>query len=250
MDTSIPCYTLSTCSRNFIDLYTNLSFAVNESHITIRHLAFHPHAGSIQTLVKSMESYAQSFSQVLGDCYTQSQRGPHIDPTTEVIMQDTMSRIYEQLEGLYLLHALALEIFKNLQPTNISDQYHQGPPPHLAQGFANRSQHHYSQMIQKLTLRCQHHLIKIVQKFPIKCQHQIQIRNHQVREGTKWTQEPDGPIQEVSWHDIHCVPPKPDQNRKSENEVPIQEVSWYASPGVPENEIPPNYSDQIIAKST
>ena len=55
--------------------------------------------------------------------------------------------------------------------------------------------------------------------------------------------DPDGPIQEVSWHDIHCVPPKPDQNRKSETEVPIQEVSWYASPGVPENEIPPNYSD-------
>ena len=124
MDTSIPCYTLSTNSRNLIDLYTNLSCAVNESHVTIRHLASHPHAASTQTLVKSMESYAQSFSQVSDDCCTQTQRGPLIDPTTEVIIQDTMSRIYEQLEGLCLPHALALEMFKNLQPTNDSDPDH------------------------------------------------------------------------------------------------------------------------------
>ena len=52
--------------------------------------------------------------------------------------------------------------------------------------------------------------------------------------------EPDEPIQEVSWHDIPCVPQEPDQNGKTETEVPIQEVSWYAIPGVPENEIPPN----------
>ena len=185
MDTSVLCYTLSTCSRNFIYHYTNLSCAVNEYHVAIKQVASHPHAGPIQTLVKSMESYAQSFSQVVNDCCPQSQRGPHIDPTTEVIIDDTMSRIYEQLEGLCILHALALEMFKNLQPINNSDPDHQGPPPHLdssgistqchhyltqvLQGFANRSQHHYSQMLQKLTLRCQHHLPKIVQKFPMKC---------------------------------------------------------------------------------
>ena len=52
--------------------------------------------------------------------------------------------------------------------------------------------------------------------------------------------KPDEPIQEVSWHDIPCVPQEPDQNRKTETEVPIQEVSWYAIPGVPDNEIPPS----------
>ena len=149
-------------------------------------------------------------------------KGTPIDPTTEVIMQDTMSRIYEQLEGLYLLHALALEMFKNLQPTNISDQYHQGPPPHLAQGFANRSQHHYSQMIQKLTLRCQHHLIKIVQKFPIKCQHQIQIRNHQVREGTKWTQRAwwTHPGSILAWYS--CVPPNQTKTENQKMKFPFK----------------------------
>ena len=109
---------------------------------------------------------------------------PPTDPT-KVIIQDTMSRIYEQLEGLCILHALALEMFKNLQPTNNFDTDYQGPPPYLdslgvptrchhhqtqvVQGFPNMSQHHYSQMLQKHTLRCQHHLTKIAQKFPIKC---------------------------------------------------------------------------------
>ena len=131
MGTSTPCYTLSTCSRNLFDLYTNLSWAVNEFHVTIRHLASLPNAGSIQTLDKSMESYAQNFSQVFDNCCIQSQREALIDPTTDVIIQDTMSRIYEQLKRLCLLHAIALEMFKNLQPTNNSDPDHQGPPPHL-----------------------------------------------------------------------------------------------------------------------
>ena len=131
MGTSPPCYTQSTCSGNFIDLYTNLSRAVNEFHVTIRHLASHPHVGSIQTLVKSMESYAQNFTEIFDNCCTQSQRGPLIDPTTSVIIQDTMSRIYGQLKGLCLLHAIALEMFMNLQPTKNSDPDHQGPPPHL-----------------------------------------------------------------------------------------------------------------------
>ena len=52
--------------------------------------------------------------------------------------------------------------------------------------------------------------------------------------------EPDEPIQEVSWYDIPGVPQEPEQNGKAETEVPIQEVSWYALPGVPENEICPN----------
>ena len=34
--------------------------------------------------------------------------------------------------------------------------------------------------------------------------------------------EPDEPIQEVSWHDIPCVPQEPDQNGKTETEVTIQ----------------------------
>ena len=103
----------------------------NEFHVTIRNLAFHPHAGSIQTLVKSMEWYAQNFTQIFNNCCTQSQRGPLFDPTTAVIIQDTMSRIYGQLKGLCLLHAIALERFKNLQPPNNSDLGHQGPPSHL-----------------------------------------------------------------------------------------------------------------------
>ena len=131
MGTSTPCYTLSTCSRNFIDLYTNLSWAVNEYHVAIKHVASHPHAGSIPTLVKSMESYAQNFSQVFDDYCTQSQRGPLIHPTTDVIIQDTMSRIHEQLKSLCFLHAIVWEMFKNLQTTNNFDPDHQGPPPYL-----------------------------------------------------------------------------------------------------------------------
>ena len=125
MGTFTPCYTLSTWSRDFINLYTNLSWVVNEFHVTIRHLASHPHAGSIQTLVKGMESYAQNFAQIFDNCCTHSQRGPLTEPTTIVIIQDTMSRIYEQLKRLCLLHTIALDMFKNLQPTY---NYVPGPP--------------------------------------------------------------------------------------------------------------------------
>ena len=57
--------------------------------------------------------------------------GHLFDSPTAVIIQDTMSRIYGQLKWLCLLHAFALEMFKNLQPTNNSDLDHQGPPPQL-----------------------------------------------------------------------------------------------------------------------
>ena len=120
---------ISTCSRNLIDLHTHLSWAVKEFHVTIRNLVSHPHAGSIQTMVKSMESYIQNFTQIFDNYCTQTQRGPLFDPTTAVIIQDTMSRISEQFKGLCLLHAIALEMFKNLQPTNSSHFDHQGPPP-------------------------------------------------------------------------------------------------------------------------
>ena len=83
------------------------------------------------TLVKSTESYAQNFSQVFDDYCTQSQRGPLIDPITDIIIQDTKLRIHEQLKSLCLLHAIAWEMFKNLQPTNNVDPDHQGPPPYL-----------------------------------------------------------------------------------------------------------------------
>ena len=59
------------------------------------------------------------------------QRGPLIDPTTDVIIQDTMARIHEKLMSLCLLNAIAWEMFKNLQPTNNFDPDHQGPPPYL-----------------------------------------------------------------------------------------------------------------------
>ena len=60
--------------------------------------------------------------------------------------------------------------------------------------------------------------------------------------------EPDELIQEISWHDIPCVPQEQDQNGKTETEVPIQEVSRYAIPGVPENKIPPNYPNSDNAQ--
>ena len=97
----------STCVRNFIDLHTHLSGAVKEFHVIIRNLAPHPHAGAIQTLVIGMTSYIENVTQTFDDFCTQSQRGPPFDPTMVVIMQDTMSKISEQVKGLHLLHALA-----------------------------------------------------------------------------------------------------------------------------------------------
>ena len=50
-------------------------------------------------------------------------------------MQDTISRISEQFKGLCLLHAIALEIFKNLQLTNNFDLDNQGPPAQYTNCF-------------------------------------------------------------------------------------------------------------------
>ena len=119
----------STWVRNFIDLHTHLSGAVKEFHVIIRNLAPHPHAGAIQTLVIGMTSYIENVTQTFDDLCTQSQRGPPFDPTMIVIMQDTMSKISEQVKGLHLLHALALTMFENMQTTNSSDHEHGGPPP-------------------------------------------------------------------------------------------------------------------------
>ena len=55
----------STCSKNFIDLHEQVTWAVNEFHAIIRNLASYPHAGSIQTLVKDKASYIQNFTQYL-----------------------------------------------------------------------------------------------------------------------------------------------------------------------------------------
>ena len=221
MGTSTPCYTISTWSRNFIDLYTNFSWAVNEFHVTIRHLASHPHAESIQTLVKSMESYAQNFAQIFDNCCTQSQRGPLIDPTTDVIIQDTMSSIYEQLKRLCLLHALAWEMFKNLQSTNNYDPNHQDPPPHLDSSGIS---HQVSSPSKSSSSG-----ICLWGSAPDSDQRSTGDGGE-----PNEPKEPNEPIK------VSYLLQEPDQNGNTETVLPI--------PGVPENEIPPLI--QIMPKST
>ena len=190
----------STCVRNFIDLHTHLSGAVKEFHVIIRNLAPHPHAGAIQTLVKGMTSYIENFTQTFDDFCTQSQRGPPFDPTMIVIMQDTMSRISEQVKGLHLLHALALTMFENMQTTNSSDLDHQGPPPQTQDDSSDSGHQEQSPNL-----------------------HQNSVH---------------APIQEISWYNIPGITEELEHTSNYEGEqtrAPIQEVSWYAVLGVPEN---------------
>ena len=168
-----------------------------------------------------------------------------------------MSRIYEQLKGLCLLHAIALEMFKNLQPTNYSDPDHRGPPPHLdSLGIShqvspppNSSSSGVSQQESTPFFSDDVETYPQASASPdqnsSEISHQVSAQNsdqESTNEGGE-PNEPDGsnePIQEVSWYDIPGVPHEPDQSGKAETEVSIQEMSWYAIPGIPENEIPPN----------
>ena len=281
MGTSTPYYTLCTSSRNFIDLHLHLSQAVNEFHVIIRHLASHPHAGSIQTLVKGMESYAQNFTQILDSCCTQCQREPPSHPTTALIIEDMISRIHGQLKGLYLLCEIALEMFNILQATNNSDPDHQGPPSNL---YSSEISHQVSAPPNQnsLGISCQvspppnssslgicqqksppffsddtetyPHVSASPDQNSPEISHQVSAHNSdQTSTGEGWQHnqpnESDEPIQEVSWYDILGVSHEPDQNGKSENEVPLQEVSWYAIPGVLQNEITPNPPDSDNAQT-
>ena len=156
-----------------------------------------------------------------------------------------------------LLHAIALEMFKNLQPTNNSDLDHQGPPPHLdSSGIShqvstppNSSSSGISQQESVPLFSDDTESYPQVPASPdqnsSEISHQVSAPNSDQRstgEGGEpnESKEPDEPTQEVSWNDIPGIPQKPDLNRKTETEIPIQEVSWYAIPGVPENEIPSN----------
>ena len=161
------------------------------------------------------------------------------------------------LKSLCLLHAIAWEMFKNLQPTNNFDPDHQDPPPYLySLGVSHEvspppdssgsgiSQQESAPLFSDVT-----ETYPLVSAPPDQNSSEISHQVLAVDSDQKSTgeggeqnepKEPDEPIQEVSWHDIPCVPQEPDQNRKTETDVPIQEVSWYAIPGVPENEIPPN----------
>ena len=173
---------------------------MKEFHVIIRNLAPHPHAGAIQTLVKGMTSYIENFTQTFDDFFTQSQRGPPFDPTMIVIIQDTMSRISEQVKGLHLLHALALAMFENMQTTNSSDLDHQGPPPQTQDDSSDSGHQEQSPNL-----------------------HQNSVH---------------APIQEISWYNIPGITEELEHTSNYEGEqtrAPIQEVSWYAVLGVPEN---------------
>ena len=117
-----------------------------------------------------------------------------------VIMQDTMSRISEQVKGLHLLHALALAMFENMQTTNSSDLDHQGPPPQTKDDSSDSGHQEQSPNL-----------------------HQNSVH---------------APIQEISWYNIPGINVELEHTSNYEGEqtrAPIQEVSWYAVLGVPEN---------------
>ena len=161
------------------------------------------------------------------------------------------------LKTLCLLHAIACEMFKNLQPTNNSDPDHQGPPTNLdCSGISHQVSPPPNSSSSGICQQESAPLFSdVIETYPqvsaspdqnsSEISHQVLALDSDQKstgEGGEPNEpkEPDEPIQEVSWHDIPCVCQEPDQNRKTETEVPIQEVSWYAIPGVPENEIPPN----------
>ena len=142
-----------------------------------------------------------------------------------------MSGIHEQLEGLCLLHALALEMFKNLQPANNFDTDHQGPPPYLdslgvshkVSPLPNSSPSGISQQESAPLFSDVTETYPQVSASPEQNSSEI---SHQVlapdsdHKSTGEGGEPnepkelDEPIQEVSWLDNPC---EPDQNGKNRN---------------------------------
>ena len=155
-----------------------------------------------------------------------------------------MSIIYGQLKGLCLLHAIALEMFKSVQPTNNSDPDHQGPTPQninsseldhqgpIPQTQIGSSDFGYQEQSPSLHENLVHIPIQEVSWYNMPA----------ITEEPGYTSYYEGeqaktPFQEVSWYNVPCITEEPEHTSNYEAEqtkAPVQEVSWYAVPDVSE----------------